>query len=115
MHPGFSSAVWNVTAAHTPLHAMREAATTRPSLYELAVRHKPRTRFERLQMTLALSRMFPLHRNMVTAPECGHACEVVDFPRGSALACWREGISGSGGVSYLEMTIMYELLVMYEL
>ena len=31
--------VWNLAAVHRPLHAMRNAPTTRPGLHQLAVRH----------------------------------------------------------------------------
>ena len=67
MHPGFSSALWNLAAVHRPLHATRNAPTIRPGLHELAARDipfmsrrtrcwltKPRTRFEPLQVAFAM-------------------------------------------------------------
>ena len=81
-HPGFSSAVWNLAAVHRLLHAMPKAPTTSPSLQELAVRHKPSMResarcwfakpmahLERLQMAVAMSKILPLWRHRVAAPD----------------------------------------------
>ena len=39
-----SSAMWNLGAVHRPLHATRNAPTTRPALHEFAVLHKPSKR-----------------------------------------------------------------------
>ena len=38
--PGFSSAEWNVAAVHRPLHTIRRALTTLPTLQVLAARQR---------------------------------------------------------------------------
>ena len=83
MQPEHSSAVWNLAPVQRPLHATRNASTMRSGLRELAARQRPfmskctrcwltypRTRLERPQMALAMSRTFPFCRDIVAAPDC---------------------------------------------
>ena len=80
MHPGLSSAAWNLAAVHRPLHAMRIAPTTRPGLHELAARHSHEQvytmltdkakGFEREQIASAMSRSLPFRLDKVAARAC---------------------------------------------
>ena len=76
--PTWIQTEWNLAAVHKPLQSIRKGPTIRPGLQELAARQslcmskctrcwltKPRTRLERPQMALAMSRAFSLCRNKV--------------------------------------------------
>ena len=74
-----------LAAVHRPLHAVRNAPTTTPTLHELAALHRPSMRertwcqlttpmaqSERLQMAVAMSKILPLSRINAATPYYDH-------------------------------------------